>query len=112
MFAGGADAAEESAAPAPDQDPQGTLDSAPEETQAAVQPAEPEAQAGGADAAEESAGEVEIELELASEDMPATEEAGPETDTPEDSSAQPAEDDLVISEAALGQEEVAKLLGG
>ena len=113
MFAGGTDAAEgESIAPAPDQDPQDTRDDDPEETQAAVQPAEPEAQADDPAASSDSAGEVEIEIELAPEEVPETEEAGPETDKPEDVPAQPAEDDLVISEAALGQEEVARLLGG
>ena len=113
IFESGTDPAEEDAAPAPDPNP--------EETPAAGRSAEPETLANDvadstgdecseqdqAAAAEPAAPESAdaIEIELAPEDAP-------ETPSTEDDTPPSTEEDLVISNAALGQDEVAKLLSG
>lgn len=123
MFDGGAEAekndeGEESAAPAPGQTPAVT----PDETRATGQSAEPEAPVSdvanstGNECSEQNPDAPEsadvIEIELASEDVPPIEGDAPETASTEVDALPRAEEDLVISNAPLGQEEVAKLLGG
>ncbi len=93
-----------------------------EATQGTGEPAEAESQAEDVAAASSPADDIEIEL--APEDVPAIETAAPEMETAapetatpetaatEDDSPPPAEENVVIAEAPLGQDEVAKLLGG